>query len=94
MIERVLIVGLGGWRLAALLVYEDGPFDAFARLRRLAGLEREGEQPRMAKLLSCVWCTSVYTTTALWAAWELHWMAAAIPAAWAVAVATERWARP
>jgi hypothetical protein len=79
-----------------MLSYEDGPFDVFARLRRAAGIpdglgEISGFLPL---LLSCPWCTSVWTGTAMWLAWELHPALPGLVAAWAVAIMVERWNRP
>lgn len=65
---------LAAWRLASLLVKEDGPWAAFARLRYKAGLRtvvRKDEQGRLqparvaqgtlAEGLTCIWCVSVWT---------------------------------
>lgn len=71
LIAEVLIVGLAGWRLASWFVQEDGPFEIFGRLRRLAGAEAEGEITGfLPSLLSCVWCASVWSTLAAWGFWE------------------------
>jgi len=87
------VVGLGGWRLASLLVHEEGPFAVFARLRAAVLPAPGAEYGFAAKLLDCVWCASVYTTSALALAWQLHPAIAAVPAAWAVAVLVEGFAR-
>lgn len=69
---QFVAVGLAGWRVASLLVQEDGPFEIFARLRRAVGLERVGELPSgfLPDLLSCVWCASVWTTLVAYGAWR------------------------
>lgn len=64
----VIICGLAGWRVAVLLVREDGPFDIMRRFRHVAGIQdtsagRMVKRNVLAQLLSCVWCTSVWTTT-------------------------------
>lgn len=55
-----MLVGLAAWRVSSLLLYEDGPWAAFARLRSAAGVERSGEMTGLATLFSCVWCMSVW----------------------------------
>jgi hypothetical protein len=88
------LVGLGGWRLASLLVAEEGPFAVFARARN-AVLPAPGEEYGfVAKVLDCVWCCSVFTTTGVALAWLVHPAFAAVPAAWAIAILAERVARP
>jgi len=83
------VLGLGGWRLASLLVHEEGPFAVFARLRAAVLPEPGAEYSFAAKLLDCVWCASIYTTSALALAWQLHPAIAALPAAWGAAVIVE-----
>ena len=69
-----LILGLAAWRLASLLVAEQGPGGLFARLRYAAGLRQTvvsapGQEPQIATVagnwlaegLTCVWCVSVWT---------------------------------
>lgn len=94
---RALLAGLGGWRLASLLVVEDGPGAIFARLRARAGLAwpatPEPIEGFWAGVLSCVWCCSVWTVTALYALSYLHPMIAALPAAWGAAIVAERLSR-
>ena len=64
---------LAAWRLAHLLVEEDGPCAVFARLRYAAGLRvvvtkgENGPQPArvaantLAEGLTCIWCVSMWT---------------------------------
>lgn len=47
-----VIGALATWRLASLIVYEDGPFEVFTRLRSISVLEG---------MTSCLWCTSIWT---------------------------------
>lgn len=67
------LTALAAWRLASLLVNEDGPGAMFARLRRWAGIgyvvrqNAEGQPEAMrvtrgwlAEGLTCVWCVSVW----------------------------------
>lgn len=69
-----LILALATWRVASLLVNEEGPFSVFLRLRRLAGIQYDpmGEievvpDKFFAGVLSCVWCCSVWVGL-FWAA--------------------------
>jgi len=70
--------GLAAWRLAHMLVHEDGPWAIFARLRYRVGLHSvavRGEDGRLrvsrvasntlAEGLTCVWCVSVWTAIVL-----------------------------
>lgn len=50
MLELVLL-SLAVWRVTALLVYDDGPWNVFARLRDAIGGP-----------LNCFWCTSVWVS--------------------------------
>lgn len=72
MIEGVVVAGFAGWRLASLLVREDGPWHVFERLRRAAGVPETGEvRGVLAEILTCVLCASLWTSAASMAAWIL-----------------------
>jgi len=70
---ELLVQGLAAWRLASLLVNEDGPGDVFSRLRYRAGVRQvvvngphgpaatRTALTGLAKGLTCVWCVSVWT---------------------------------
>lgn len=82
---RAVVVGLASWRLASLLVDEEGPGHVFARLRAAVGIPAgPGELPDslLAGILSCVWCASVWVAPVFWLAsypWpELPGMGAAM----------------
>lgn len=92
---QVVIVGLAGWRLASLLVHEDGPFGIFLRIRTAAGVPEGVDiiEGFWALLLSCVMCTSVWTCTAMYLAWYVHPLIPALIATWAVALVVDRTAR-
>jgi hypothetical protein len=67
---ELLIVSLAGWRIASLLVEENGPFEIFAKLRDVAGVQFDERGERYAnnefgKMLCCIWCTSVWTCAAM-----------------------------
>lgn len=63
-----LILALATWRVSSLLVDERGPWDIFVKIRSLAGMthDENGEVAEVpdgffSQLLSCIWCTSVWT---------------------------------
>jgi hypothetical protein len=65
-----LLMGLATWRLASLLIDEDGPWDIFARLRYKAGVRYDEHsvpygQNVLASLLTCMWCGSVWVGGAM-----------------------------
>lgn len=64
-VTGLLIVLLAVWRITHLLWGEDGPFDLFLRLRKLA------EQTFFGHLLDCFYCLS------LWVAIPFAWLAGA-----------------
>lgn len=68
-----LILCLAAWRLAHLLVKEDGPWHVFAKLRRAVGIQvvtaitaDKGMETgylaenTLAEGLLCIWCVSVW----------------------------------
>ena len=72
LVAEMLLCGLAGWRWARALVDEDGPYHVFARIRRAAGVPETGEiTGLLPNILTCLWCTSVWTSVAMVAAWEL-----------------------
>lgn len=95
LLVRVLVCGLCGWRLASLLVTEDGPFDVFRRIRLRFGLDEDTMliDGFWMKLLSCVWCCSVWTTALAWLWWEVHPGIPGVFAAMSIALAAERFNR-
>jgi hypothetical protein len=56
---RFLLAVLATWRLAHLVVYEDGPGEVIVRLRERAGAGWAG------KLMDCFYCTSVWAAAPL-----------------------------
>ena len=80
-----ILLALAAWRLAYMLVREDGPFAMFARLRQRAGLTQiivngpDGPDvvwsasTTLAEGLQCVWCVSVWTAGLLLALTYLPW---------------------
>lgn len=71
-----LLAVLAAWRVCALLVREDGPYDSVARLRRAAARLGAG------RALECFFCTSLWVSApaAWWAEgatrrWPIVWLA-------------------
>lgn len=71
-----LLAALATWRVSALLVREDGPYDVLARLRRIAAHTMAG------RALACFYCTSAWVAApaALWTTglgwrWPVTWLA-------------------
>ena len=83
-----LILALAAWRLAAMLVHEDGPGAVFARLRYRAGVRsvvvKDGQGNPTAsrtalrpwsELFLCTWCMSVWTAALLAVPWApMYWL--------------------
>ena len=49
------LASLATWRIAHILVYEDGPFDVFDKTRQAMGTI-----PALYKLINCLKCVSVW----------------------------------
>jgi hypothetical protein len=99
-ILKVALLGLAGWRMAALVSYERGPFDIFLRFRELLGIEHDsGGEPTvwpegfLPRLVSCVWCLGFYTVLAAWGLWVLEPTLVYLLAAATLVVVTEKVAR-
>ena len=74
---KFVILALATWRLTSLLVWEDGPFEVFARIRHVLGVRYdEGNVPYgenwLAKGVVCPACTSVWFGI-FWAVAYLLW---------------------
>jgi hypothetical protein len=72
----VLVASLAAWRLTHLLWGEDGPWDCFVRLRKLAGSSFAGQ------ILDCFYCLSIWVALPFglwigttWPARAVAWMA-------------------
>lgn len=50
-----MIMALGVWRITNLLMYEEGPYTLFGKLRT-----RIGKKSELAKIFSCFWCLSIW----------------------------------
>lgn len=67
MIFDFLVASLALWRVTALIVKESGPFDVFYRIRERVGIHHDDngdiceiEDRWLPKLMSCVWCLSMF----------------------------------
>src|SRR5262245_43204684 len=87
---RFVLAGLATWRIAFLLVREDGPGGALARLRRGLGDGLPG------RLLGCIKCVGLWVAFPLaffvggdWTELVVTWLALA-----GVAALVDEWTRP
>lgn len=87
---RGILIGLAGWRVAHLLVNEDGPALIFERLREWAGLKPGQVSGFFPTLFTCVYCMSVWTSTFMFALWFLSPEAVMLVASWAIALVVHR----
>lgn len=82
----VVITGLAGWRIANLLLFEDGPFSVFELIRKRAGVKEGRIQGFMPGLFTCMFCMSVWTTTLMFGLWYVIPEIVMLVAAWTVAM--------
>jgi len=66
-LTEFLIYGAATWRIASLLVQENGPFHIFRWMRERFGIIHDDEDNVVGiphtffgELLSCVWCSSIW----------------------------------
>jgi hypothetical protein len=86
-----ILAGFAGWRLAYLLVYEEGPLGLVGRLRRALGVPVEGEiRGVLGNLLSCVLCLSFWTVLVMLGVYAVEPWAVVPLAAWGLAAALQR----
>ena len=66
---------LATWRISSLLVNEAGPFDVFVNIREVFGIKHNEKVPYeypdtfFARLLSCIWCVSVWVGVFMTLVW-------------------------
>jgi len=72
-----IFIAIAAWRIAHLLVHEDGPWDIVAKFRRLIGVRTDEYSQvygknQIAKLFTCVWCLSIWFgfIAAFWSDYE------------------------
>lgn len=81
-----LILALACWRITSLVVYEQGPFDIFSKIRDIAGLEYDtsgnvtGSRVKILSGLGCVWCISIWVGLLLLGVYLLFGEAVAVAA--------------
>lgn len=75
---ELVVMSLATWRISSLFVHDDGPFDAFKKLREAAGVEYYDDgllvikyYKGLAKLLTCVWCVSIWVGIFAVFAWAI-----------------------
>lgn len=92
MIEQTVLIGLGAWRLASLMLNEDGPFDIFIRLRKFIEPppgELTSIQVQILKIFNCIWCATVWTALLLFLVWLITPWPVVILAGMTIAVLVE-----
>lgn len=72
---QLTLLGLATWRIASMLVNEEGPGAIFLKLRERVGIKIDGPiitvpDRLLPGILSCVWCCSVWVA----AFWLILWM--------------------
>lgn len=63
-LEALFVIGLSTYRLAYMLVKEDGLFDVFDHLRRI------GNRIGLGELFACIYCMSVWVSALLLLLWQ------------------------
>jgi hypothetical protein len=86
----VIIVGIAAWRIAHLLVLEDGPLSIFERIRTFIGLQPGPVQGFFPQLFSCMWCMTVWTALGAYLLWLLVPIIVAVVAAMSIAIAFQQ----
>lgn len=73
---ELIIMVLATWRLASMLVYEEGPFDIFLKIRSLFGIthHEDGSVEKipdntLAKLFTCIWCMTIWMGALVYLLW-------------------------
>lgn len=84
---ELTLLGLATWRVASLLVNEEGPGAIFSKLRQKVGIITDGPVVTVPDgflpgILSCVWCCSVWVATFWMILWILTPSIATYLAAW------------
>jgi hypothetical protein len=87
---------LACYRLTRLIVFDDGPFDVFAKLRVWAGVYDYASNGRQAtqlgRLLGCPYCTGMYAAALVWflPEWLVMVLAVAGGQSWVQSMITEQ----
>lgn len=89
----VILVGLASWRMASLLVDEEGPGLIFEKIRDVVGANRPGEiEGFIPSVFSCIYCMSVWTTLLAFLLWLIAPIVVMIVAAMSVALIVQKFA--
>lgn len=94
LLVEAILLGLAGWRVANLLVNEDGPALIFERLRVMGGVKPGLVSGFTPTLFTCIFCMSVWTTTAMAVVWYFTPEPVMIIAAWAIALIVNKLVNP
>lgn len=90
MLEAAILIGLAGWRLASLLVTEDGPFKVFERIRwHFQPVGIVSDHDFFEALFNCMWCMTVWTTALMGLVWLFVPDAVILVAATSIAIFPE-----
>lgn len=84
------IIGLASWRMAHLLIYEDGPFEIIEKFRNAIGLGPGEVKGFLPLLFSCMLCLTAWTTIAAYLLYLLEPIATMLVAAMAVALLVDK----
>ena len=87
----MLIIGVAAWRVSVFVTSGAGPWDTMLRVRELFGVHHDvdgniSSNPAagMGKLITCVWCFSLWAVAVFGAVWHLHPPTVMLFAAWGV----------
>lgn len=88
---ELIAVGLAGYRIANLLVYEDGPVGIFEKIRNIFGVKPGPVVDNFwTQVFTCMYCMTVWTTVAAWGVYQILPEAVIIIAAMSVALIADR----
>lgn len=86
----VVIAGLAGWRIANLFLYEDGPWEIFAKFRKLVGIKPGRVEGFFPTLFSCIYCLGFWTALGAFLLFRIFPDAAIVIAAAAVVILVDK----
>ena len=89
----VIVCGLAGWRLANLLLFEDGPLSVFGHFRKFIGIKPGPIEGFLPTLFSCIYCLSLYASLLVYGIYVILPEAAMIIAIAAVIILVDRAAK-
>lgn len=89
----VIIAGLAGWRIANLLLFEDGPWFLFERFRKFIGIKEGPVEGFFPNLFTCVYCLSIWTSLGAFLVYLIFPEATIVIAAAAVVIIVDKLAR-